>query len=84
MAELEKPQNPEWAAICSELAKKVAKFFDRTLGETPYVAGDRFTIADITLHVSIGFGRLVKFKPWEEHANIAAWRERMTARPGLS
>ena len=27
--------------------------------------------------------RLVKFKPWEEHANLAAWRERMVARPGL-
>jgi glutathione S-transferase len=83
MAELEKPQNPEWAATCSDRAKKVAKFFDRTLGETPHVAGDRFTIADITLHVAMGFGRLVNFKPWEEHANIAAWRERMIARPGL-
>ena len=52
-------------------------------GESEFVAGDRFTIADITLHVTLGFGRLVKFKPWEEHANLAAWRERMTARPGL-
>ena len=40
MAELEKPQNPEWAATSSERAKKVAKFFDRRLGESPYVAGD--------------------------------------------
>ena len=84
MAELEKPQNPEWAAISSERAKKVAKFFDRRLGESPYVAGDRYTIADITLHVSMGFGKLVKFKPWEEHANLNAWRERVSARPGLA
>lgn len=83
MAELEKPQNPDWANTCSERVKKVAKFFDRQLGETPYVAGDRFTIADITLHVAMGFGRIVKFKPWEEHPNIAAWRERVSARPGL-
>jgi glutathione S-transferase len=84
MAELEKPQNPEWANICSERAKKVANFFDRRLGESPYVAGDRFTIADITLHVSMGFGKLVKFKPWEEHANLNAWRERVSVRPGLA
>lgn len=84
MAELEKPQNPEWANICSERAKKVANFFDRRLGEGPYVAGDRFTIADITLHVSMGFGKLVKFKPWEEHANLNAWRERVSVRPGLA
>jgi glutathione S-transferase len=83
MAELEKPQIPEWAAVCETRARKVAGFFDRRLGESAFVAGDRFTIADITLHVTLGFGRLVKFKPWEEHANLAAWRERMVARPGL-
>lgn len=83
MAELEKPQIPEWAAVCETRARKVAGFFDKRLGESAFVAGDRFTIADITLHVTLGFGRLVKFKPWEEHANLNAWRERMTARPGL-
>ncbi len=83
MAELEKPQIPEWAAVCETRARKVAAFFDKRLGESEFVAGDRFTIADITLHVTLGFGRLVKFKPWEEHANLNAWRERMVARPGL-
>ena len=83
MAELEKPQIPEWAAVCETRARKVAAFFDKRLGESEFVAGDRFTIADITLHVTLGFGRLVQFKPWEEHANLNAWRERMTARPGL-
>ena len=32
----------------------------------------------------LGFGKIVKFKPWEEHANLAAWRERVSARPGLA
>jgi len=68
--------------VCETRARKVAAFFDKRLGESEFVAGDRFTIADITLHVTLGFGRLVKFKPWEEHANLNAWRERMTARPG--
>jgi len=84
MAELEKPQSAEWAGIAEGRARKAAAFFDRRLGEAPYVAGDRFTIADITLHVALGFGKLVKFRPWEEHANIAAWREKVSARPGLS
>lgn len=83
MAELEKPQSAEWAAISEGRARKAAAFFDQQLGKAPYVAGDRFTIADITLHVAMGFGKIVKFRPWEEHANIAAWRERMSARPGL-
>ena len=84
MAELEKPQSAEWAGISEGRARKSAAFFDRRLGEAEYVAGDRVTIADITLHVAMGFGKLVKFKPWEEHANIAAWRERVSARPGLA
>jgi glutathione S-transferase len=84
MAELEKPQSAEWAGISEGRARKVATFFDRRLSESAYVAGDRFTIADITLHVALGFGKLVKFKPWEaEHPHLAAWRERVSARAGL-
>jgi glutathione S-transferase len=84
MAELESPQSKEWADICAGRAKQKIAFFDQRLSETPFVAGDRFTIADITLHVALGFGRIVKFRPWEEHANLHAWRERMLARPGLA
>jgi glutathione S-transferase len=84
MAELEKPQSKEWADICAGRARQKIAFFDQRLGEAPFVAGNRFTIADITLHVAIGFGRIMKFRPWEEHANLAAWRERMLARPGLA
>ena len=83
MAELEKPQSAEWAGISEGRARRAAAFFDKRLGEAEYVAGDRFTIADITLHVAMGFGKIVKFKPWEEHAHIAAWREKVSARPGL-
>lgn len=84
MAELEKPQSAEWAGISEGRARKAIKFLDRRLGESAYLAGDRFTIADLTLHVALGFGKIVKFKPWEEHANLAAWRERVSARPGLA
>lgn len=84
MAELEKPQCREWAGISEGRARKSIAFFDQRLGQSSFVAGDRFTIADITLHVALGFGRVMKFKPWEEHASLAAWRERMLARPGLA
>ncbi len=84
MAELEKPQSKEWADISSGRAREKIAFFDQRLGQSPYVAGDRFTIADITLHVAMGFGRIMKFRPWEEFANLRDWRERMLARPGLA
>lgn len=84
MAELEKPQCAEWSEISRGRAAKAIVFFDQRLGSSPYVAGDRFTIADITLHVAMGFGRVMKYRPWEEHKNLADWRERMLARPGLA
>jgi glutathione S-transferase len=84
MAELEKPQSKEWASISEGRARKMIAFVDERLGESEYVAGDRFTIADITLHVAMGFGKIVKFKPWEELTNLARWRDQVSARPGLA
>jgi glutathione S-transferase len=84
MAELEKPQSKEWAEICSGRVKKSAAYFDQHLATSPHVAGQRFTIADITLHVCLGFGRVMKYRPWEELKNLADWRDRMLARPGLA
>lgn len=84
MAELEKPQSAEWAEISRDRATRMVAFIDRRLAASPFVAGDRFTIADITLFVSLGLGRVMKFKPWETHPNLAAWRDRMAARPGLA
>jgi glutathione S-transferase len=84
MAELEKPQSPAWAEIVSGRVKKMAAFFNERLGASPWLAGDRFTIADITLHVALGFGRIVKYRAWDEHKNLAGYRERLLARPGLA
>ncbi|MDZ4762783.1 MAG: glutathione S-transferase family protein [Alphaproteobacteria bacterium] len=84
MVELEAPQCAEWSEISSERARTGAAFLDQRLAASPFVAGERFTIADITLHVAMGFGRTVKFKPWETLPHIAEWRGRMNARPGLA
>jgi glutathione S-transferase len=46
------------------------------------MAGDRFTIADITAFCGIEFGKLAKFKPAEQGlAHLAAWRDRVAGRP---
>ena len=65
-----------------ELAVEAAmEWLDADLAERDYVAGNRFTIADITAFAAIEFGRIVKFKPWEVHPNIARWRDAVKARP---
>ncbi|MEP7210948.1 MAG: glutathione S-transferase [Alphaproteobacteria bacterium] len=83
MADLEVPQSKEWAEISSGRASKMAGFIDRHLAGNTYVAADRFSIADITLYVALGFGRIMKFKPWENLPHLAVWRDRIAQRPGM-
>ena len=49
----------------------------------PWMAGERFTIADITAFCAIEFARgLMKFKPGDEGLSaLEAWRDRVAERP---
>jgi glutathione S-transferase len=59
-----------------------AKWLDGELETRDFIAGDRFTIADITAMASVGFARVAKWKPGaDELPNLNAWRARMLARP---
>ncbi len=83
LAPLEKPQVPEYGHSQAIKAREVAAWLDRQLAQQPFVAGERFTIADITLWCALDFARgLMKFRPAEEGLHhLAAWRERMGQRP---
>ena len=63
------------------------QFYDRlesALSQQPYMAGDRFTVADISALCLIEFaGALVKLAPKPELTAIAAWHERVAARPSV-
>ena len=70
----------ETRAICTYL--EVAAWFDHVLERQPWIAGERFTIADITAYCAIEFARLMKFHPGKEGMSaLQAWRERMAERP---
>jgi glutathione S-transferase len=46
------------------------------------MAGDRFTIADITAFCGIEFAKLMKFKPADAGLpHLQAWRDRVAERP---
>ncbi len=66
-----------------EAGKNAARFMsliDKHLEKHTYVAGDRFTIADITLLTSIDFARVVKLKMTDEHPNLKRWYELVNSR----
>lgn len=81
LAVLEQPQFPEFGAAQGQKMRATARWLDGELGRQPYVAGERFTIADITAFCAIEFARgLLKFRPGQEGmAHLQAWRDRIAA-----
>ena len=57
---------------------------DAQLASQEHVAGDAFSLADITAVVAVDFARILKVKPVESHAHIARWRATMAARPSMA
>lgn len=67
---------------------RVGHFFDMLnarLDGREFVAGGRFSVADITAVVAVDFARIVKQKPQEErHAHLLRWRAQMAERPSMA
>jgi len=85
LAVLENPQFPDYGAAQGKKMHEVARWLDGQLATRPYVAGERFTIADITAFCAIEFARLIKFQPGKEGlALLQAWRDRIAQRPSAS
>jgi glutathione S-transferase len=80
LAALEK-QIPEIAESNRAAATRALKFFDRRLAESPFLAADRLTIADILVATSIDFSRMAKFAVPDEMENVKRWYAAMMARP---
>ena len=58
---------------------------DQELGERAMIAGNDYSIADITAMVTIDFAeQLVDLKPDPGLLNLARWREEVGARPSAS
>jgi len=81
LAVLEQPQFPDFGAAQGNKMRATARWLDGELAKQPYVAGERFTIADITAFCTLEFARgLLKFRPGEEGMpHLQAWRDRIAA-----
>lgn len=84
MQALEHAQVPEWGASCVARMGEALIGLDRRLQTSAFVAGDRFTIADITAWVGLDFMRVLKRGAPEGCDALAAWHERLKARPSAA
>lgn len=75
------PQIPELAERGRERVQRFMKNLDTRLGEHEFVAGARFTVADITAFVAIEFAGVIKMEVPDDHANLKRWHASVAARP---
>jgi glutathione S-transferase len=84
------PGPVDYAQIPELAERGMARFavfldmLDTQLAAHTHVAGQDFSMADITAVVAIDFARVIRIKPTETHANIARWREAMALRPSMA
>lgn len=77
-------QCPEYGDMMREVLAHRFDFFNGELAHRPYVAGDRFTVADITALCALDFAKISKLRIEAAiHPNLAAWYERVNQRPSV-
>jgi glutathione S-transferase len=81
MAHLEMPQVPAWGEVNKEKVQTELMRLDQALAKSRYLAGDAFSIADITLLVAIDFMKPSKLSVPDCCMNIARWYAEVSARP---
>ncbi|MEO8549450.1 MAG: glutathione S-transferase family protein [Kofleriaceae bacterium] len=75
-------QAPEFAAIMTDLVHARLEWMENELTQRSYMAGDRFTVADITALCAIDFGKVAKIRlSPEKHPHLVAWHARCSERP---
>jgi glutathione S-transferase len=77
-------QVQEWGEKQKEQAIASINDLDRVLKTQPYIAGDRFTVADITALAGFAFGEFCQITIPETATHLQAWHERMQQRPSFS
>jgi glutathione S-transferase len=78
---LEPQQIPEWAELNRGRALRAMAVVDEALRGSPFIAGDRFSIADIMGLVALDFIRPARINIPEKLVHLHRWRETLAARP---
>lgn len=84
MAKAEPVQVKEWAELNRTRAIEALGMFEDQLGEQTFVAGEAFSVADITVFISVGFMKAAKLEVPEDFKNVKRWYAAIEKRPSAS
>jgi glutathione S-transferase len=74
-------QSPDTAENGRKRAAASLKVLDERIGDKPFVAGDRPTIADCTLLAALDFGAFIGMPLDAQLTNVARWYQAFKQRP---
>lgn len=84
-AVLEGEQVPKWGEKNQKLAIEYLDILEEQFAENEYVAGDRFSVADITCIVAVQFFKPARLEiPQEGYSHLKRWLEQVSARPSMA
>jgi glutathione S-transferase len=84
MAKLQVPQVPQWAEVNKPQVAEFLELLDRELSVRKFVAGDKFTVADITGLVAIDLMKPAKLDLPGQSKHVRRWHAEISARPSAS
>ena len=84
MKALVDPQVPAWGEATKPRIFAFLQFVDGELSGRPYVAGEQFTVADITALAVVDFMKLSKLVIPDDLGNLLRWRQAVSARPSAA
>lgn len=82
--DIETYQNAEWVSKQGERAVATMRYLDGVLADQPYVAGDEFSVADITAFAGLGFADFAGVETPADCKNLAQWRTKVETRPSIA
>jgi glutathione S-transferase len=80
---LELYQNKDYGMKQHDKAVAGMHYFDTLLAKQDFVAGENFSMADITLFAGLAFADFAKMAIPAEWTHLTAWRTRMSKRPSM-
>ncbi|MGH6683240.1 MAG: glutathione S-transferase family protein [Pseudolabrys sp.] len=84
MKELEVPQLPEWAEANKPRVAWFIELLDRELASREFIAGNRYSVADITALVTVDFMKPARLAVPDGASNLKRWHAAVSARPSAS
>lgn len=82
--DLETWQCAEWGNKQKEVARATMAYLDGVLSENEFLAGDNFSVADITAFAGLAFAEFAKVEIPESLRHLHAWRAKVAARPSIA